>query len=238
MRAIAKITWIIYVFSLVVQLIRSNGETNRTISDVYVNLPATCQECTKVQYEITAFSGCYNWTTNNPEIIAVNQILDKNIKSATCYSSARLTPAVSRPMESVVLIKATDTITKDGLISQAKVSRISQIKILTNFKAIEVGDVQKLYIQAFDESNNVMSTVEGLRFEWRIETNQAALRMISSMDANYENTPIRLQMEAKRQQTDLLLVKGMQTGIVEVSAKLLEKDYEVVKEGNNYFICY
>lgn len=111
---------------------QSNGDTNRTISEVYVNLPATCQECTKVQYEITAFSGCYNWSTNNPQIISLTPILDKNIKSATCYSSAILTPVVSRPMRTAVLIKATDMLTKDSLTSQAKVSKIAQIKILTN----------------------------------------------------------------------------------------------------------
>jgi hypothetical protein len=202
----------------------SEAQDNRTISDVYVNLPATCAECRKVKYEITAYNGCYDWKTLNPQIISLEKIPDHT----NCFNKAALTAIVSRPIKTVVIIRATDSVTKETLISQVKVSRLAEFRILTNFKAIDVDDVQKLYIQAFDDSNNVISSVEGLRFEWRIETNTHALKVITSKEANYENTPVRLEMEQKRFQTDLVLVRGMQTGIVEVSARILEKDYEEV----------
>eukprot|EP01022_Parablepharisma_sp_SALTPOND_P034856 TRINITY_DN932_c0_g1_i1.p1 TRINITY_DN932_c0_g1~~TRINITY_DN932_c0_g1_i1.p1 ORF type:complete len:2036 (-),score=158.71 TRINITY_DN932_c0_g1_i1:14-6121(-) len=221
MRGTALIQFLLLSFALLAE-----GQNNRTISDVYANLPATCAECRKVKYELTAYNGCYTWLTLNPQIISLEQIPD----TPECYSKALLTAVVSRPIKTVVIIKATDSVTKEALVSQVKVSRLAEIRILTNFKAIDVDDVQKLYIQAFDDSNNVISSVEGLRFEWKIETNQHALKVISSKEANYENTPARLEMESKRYQTDLILVRGVQTGVVEVTARILEKDYEGVKK--------
>jgi len=212
-----------FLFSL---LLLVESQSNRTISDVYVNLPATCAECRKVKYELTAHNGCYSWLTLNPQIISLEQFMD----TPDCFNHAIISPVVSRPIKTVVIIKATDSVTKDALISQVKVSRLAEIRILTNFKTLDVEDVQKLYIQAFDDSNNVISSVEGLRFEWKIETNQHCLKVISSKDANYENTPARLDMEAKRFQTDLIIVKGVHTGVVKVSARILEKDYEIVKK--------
>lgn len=203
-----------------------SSQNNRTISDVYVNLPATCAECRKVKYELVAYGGCYSWTSFNPQTVSLEQIPD----SQDCYNRAIISAVVSTHFKTVVIMKAVDVNTKDSLISQVKVSRIAEIKILTNFKAIDVEDVQKLFIQAFDESNNVISSVEGLKFEWKIEARSHALKIISSKEANYENTPARLEMEGKRFQTDLILVRGMETGQVEVSAKLCEKDYGDVKE--------
>ncbi len=221
MRGIAFVQLFLLCFALLLQ-----GQSNRTISDVYVNLPATCAECRKVRYELVAYNGCYSWVTTNPQIIALEQLGDEG----GCTSHAALTTVVSRPIKTVVIIRATDAATRETLISQVKVSRLSEIKILTNFKSIDVEDVQKLYIQAFDDSNNVISSVEGLRFEWKIETNQHALKIITSKEANYENTAARLDMENRRYQTDLILVRGVQTGVVEVSARLLEKDHDVVKK--------
>jgi len=219
MRAINLIQFLVLFLALI-----SEAQDNRTISDVYVNLPATCAECRKVKYEITAYNGCYDWKTLNPQIISLDKVPD----GLNCFSKAVLKAIVSRPIKTVVIIKATDLASKETLVSQVKVSRLAEFRILTNFKAIDVDDVQKLYIQAFDDSNNVISSVEGLRFEWRIETNSHALKIITSKEANYENTPVRLEMEQRHFQTDLILVRGMQTGIVEVSARILEKDYEEV----------
>jgi hypothetical protein len=216
MRGLALITLLVCCV-----LLARAANNNKTISDVYVNLPATCSDCHKVHYELTAYGGCYLWTTSNPQLVALEQIPD----STGCVSRARITEVVSRQIQTVVIIRATEVTTKEVLISQVQVSRIAQIKILTNFMTIDVNDVQKLYIEAFDESGNVLSSVEGLQFDWRIESNAQALKVITSKEANYENTPVRLAMERNRLKTDLVLVRGIQTGIVEVSATFSEREY-------------
>lgn len=95
-------------------------------------------------------------------------------------------------------------------------------------RSIDVDDINILEVQAFDREGNVFSTVEGLKFQWRIEDNPQSLRIIPIKEAHFKTTKKKLEMERKRLMTDITLLKGLKTGKSTVSVQLIEDDHEDV----------
>lgn len=62
-----------------------------------------------------------------------------------------------------------DLDTQDVLKIEARMSKIYKLEILTKFRTIEVGDTQMLQVQGFDQQGNTFSSLEGVRFDWKIE---------------------------------------------------------------------
>lgn len=115
--------------------------------------------------------------------------------------------------------------TGDVLRCEAKVGRIHALQILTNMRSIDVEDINILEVQAFDEEGNVFSTVEGMKFQWRIEENPQCLRKIPIKEAHFKTTKKKHEMERKSFMTDIVLLKGLKTGKSRVSVKLIEDGY-------------
>lgn len=83
-------------------------------------------------------------------------------------------------------------------------------------------------MQAFDKEGNVFSTVEGLKFQWRIEENPQALRIIPIKEAHFKTSEKKREMERKRFMSDIALLKGIKTGKSRISVQLIEDGYEHV----------
>lgn len=99
-------------------------------------------------------------------------------------------------------------------------------------RSIDVDDINILEVQAFDHEGNVFSTLEGLKFQWRIEENPQSLRIIPIKEAHFKTSKKKLEMEKKRLMTDISLLKGLKTGISVVSVQLIEEDHEEVQKAN------
>jgi len=95
-------------------------------------------------------------------------------------------------------------------------------------RSIDVDDINILEVQAFDSEGNVFSTVEGLKFQWRIEENPQSLRIIPIKETHFKTTKKKLEMERKRQMSDISLLKGLKTGESLVSVQIIEDGYENV----------
>ena len=61
---------------------------------------------------------------------------------------------------------------------ESKISKIHKIEILTKLRTIDVGDVQVLEVLGYDPEENVFSTLEGLKFNWKIEQNENILEFM------------------------------------------------------------
>jgi len=99
-------------------------------------------------------------------------------------------------------------------------------------RSIDVDDINILEVQAFDHEGNVFSTVEGIKFQWRIEENPQALRIIPIKEARFKTSQKKLDMERKRQMSDIALLKGLKTGISIVSVQLIEDEYRDVEKSH------
>jgi nuclear pore complex protein Nup210 len=99
-------------------------------------------------------------------------------------------------------------------------------------RSIDVDDINMLEVQAFDAEGNVFSTIEGLKFQWRIENNPQSLRIIPIKEAHFKATRARINMERKRLMTDITLLKGLKTGQSKVSVQLIEEGYTNVRKSS------
>ena len=97
-------------------------------------------------------------------------------------------------------------------------------------RSIDVDDINILEVQAFDDEGNVFSTVEGLKFQWRIEDNPQSIRIIPIKEAHFKASKKKMEMERKRQMTDITLLKGIKTGQSKISVQLIEDGYENVNK--------
>ena len=129
---------------------------------------------------------------------------------------------------SIIWISAKDIASGDILRCETRIGLIHNIKILTNMRSIDVDDINQLEVQAFDKEGNVFSTVEGLKFQWRIEENPQALRIIPIKEAHFKTSEKKAEMERKKLMTDISLLKGLKTGKARVSVQIIEDGYENV----------
>lgn len=68
----------------------------------------------------------------------------------------------------------------DMLKVESKISKIQKIEILTKLRTIDVGDIQVLEVLGYDPEGNVFSTLEGVRFNWKIEQNENILEFLTT----------------------------------------------------------
>eukprot|EP01128_Nolandella_sp_AFSM9_P012405 TRINITY_DN9248_c0_g1_i1.p1 TRINITY_DN9248_c0_g1~~TRINITY_DN9248_c0_g1_i1.p1 ORF type:complete len:208 (-),score=56.56 TRINITY_DN9248_c0_g1_i1:323-946(-) len=133
--------------------------------------------------------------------------------------------AASRGRQSA-WITAEDRSTHRILRCELFVDHISRIEVLTTTRKMYKDDTERLDIQAFDKVGNIFSTLEGLGFDWAIreEKAQAAsiLKVVPFKDSGLETSDTLKEMEDSGEQTSAILVSGVQTGRVTVSARLVD----------------
>jgi len=64
------------------------------------------------------------------------------------------------------------------------VAKVHRIEIMTKLRTIDVGDVEILEVLGYDKEGNVFSTLEGMRFEWTIQADQASNLELVSLKVN------------------------------------------------------
>lgn len=63
-------------------------------------------------------------------------------------------------------------------------AKVHRIEIMTKLRTIDVGDVEILEVLGYDKEGNVFSTLEGMRFEWTIQADQASNLELVSLKVN------------------------------------------------------
>jgi len=157
---------------------------------IYENL-----EARSVEYSLIAYNGCYEWQSSRPEYL---QIRTPSLPIDACQSQATVALFSNKPYDNIIWITAKDRgifeilflnefmfffsfhyeESGDILKVESKISKIHKIEILTKLRTIDVGDVQVLEVLGYDPEENVFSTLEGLKFNWKIEQNENILEFM------------------------------------------------------------
>jgi hypothetical protein len=88
---------------------------------------------------------------------------------------------------------------------------------------MNTGDITKINVNAFDENNNMFSSVKGFRFHWTI-TDGNIVQLLKLSQEKIQVGQLRLEVE-KKFHSDIILLKGINTGKVFLTAGILEGDY-------------
>ncbi len=106
---------------------------------------------------------------------------------------------------------------------------IARLEILTSTRRVNVGEKESLDLQAFDQFNNVFSTLEGLEFRWWWPEDQqrSILGKLSFASACMDVTPTRMRIEANGLETDRLPVEGISPGQLNVTVECKDPTHPV-----------
>ena len=190
----------------------------------------------KMKYIVQAFNGCYKWTSKFPETLKIDSLSDKVKKEylsgsdlehtlrPECQNAAMVSVGKRNDYDGIVWLTASDIETGEILKCEAKVKPIRRLQILTKFRTLDVGDHEQVELIAFDEENNSFTTLEGLKFEWSVQ-GQGRADFVNFRDSNFKTTEERHRLENMNYQSDIIILRGIRTGKVTLSVKLLDRSY-------------
>jgi nuclear pore complex protein Nup210 len=111
---------------------------------------------------------------------------------------------------------------------ESRVAEVTKIEILTKLRVIDVDDFQVFELIGYDSQGNAFTSLEGLRFQWQIKQQSHLAAFVSFDESSIKTTNTRHAIEKAHSQSDMVVMKGIQTGVVEVSVLIKEPGYEVI----------
>ncbi|XP_020590904.1 LOW QUALITY PROTEIN: nuclear pore complex protein GP210 [Phalaenopsis equestris] len=209
------------------------------IADLNILLPPRLTN--PVPYRLQGRDGCFSWSWDHHDILLVQPEYND---SRQCSTSARLISIAPYGERKETAVYATDL--RTGVMVRCKVliDKISRIKIFHHAVKINLDELATLHITAFDDEDNVFSSLAGLRFLWQlIPKSLEADRMHRLFHVPLKETPLsdcgsgfcgdldaRIELEEDGLGSDLYVVKGVGIGHEIVKAKLLEPQLEHVED--------
>ena len=100
---------------------------------------------------------------------------------------------------------------------------MSKLIITKKFNRININEIAEINVNAYDEKDNVFSSLEGFRFHWKISDSN----LVEIMKLSQEKREVgerRLEVESKYH-SDIILLKGITTGKVQITTEILEEEY-------------
>jgi len=177
------LSFFLHPFFFITTCRRQNHQKNQQFESPPINHNL---ESRSIEFPLIAENGCYEWQSSSPECLQTRTLLLQ--KTLVIH---KLSPVISHmiilsgsPQKTEVFLLLlnlkTNKIIDSGDILQAKskISKIHIIEILKTFSPINVGMVQVLGMLGYDPEGNVFSTLEGLRFHWKIEQNDNILEFV------------------------------------------------------------
>jgi hypothetical protein len=115
---------------------------------------------------ITAQGGCYSWASSAPSVLST-RLLDP--KAIACSKQAVVQVVQTGPYASSIYVTATDTATESILNIPVRIRKLSKIAIATKSRMMNINEIQKIELFAHDADENTFTSLEGLRFVWKLE---------------------------------------------------------------------
>lgn len=134
------------------------------IDPVIVLLPWSPPELSeqRVVFTLRAFGGCFEWTSQRPDLIEVTSLPGPN----ECSTEAVVSQRAALPIQDKAWVFARDRETQTELRCEVHVAPLSSIVIDTPTRSIGVEAVETLSLRGFDKLGNVFSSLERLWFKW------------------------------------------------------------------------
>ncbi|GAM18714.1 hypothetical protein SAMD00019534_018890 [Acytostelium subglobosum LB1] len=240
---------------IVVDAKKQQQDTEISIKEVSILLPYTSSK-SRLFYRLGASNGCFEWSTNNQDLIDLEPLYDtiqpcnNNDGQASLNSAIIATPwgngegeanrcstAVKVSVRSgfagrdSTLIYAEDRTTNRRLRCEVFVDRIASISIETTTRIMYKDASEILEVEAFDSQGNRFSTVLGIEFEWSVSASNI-IQIVPFKDASRDTDPILISMEKEGLQSSQVLVQGIDTGRATVTARLLESAYSSIEQSS------
>ena len=194
----------------------------RQISKVNLLLPI-CQKttCSNVFAKLIAFNGCYDWKTDDPNLVQLEKI-QKPSDPSGCYSEVYVYTK-SKSIKEITYVSAKERHTHEVFKCKVGFAEVSTISIENNFDSINVGDIFELNVLAHDDRGNIFSSLEGWKFNWKIISGHNNAQLIKLTDhGKMEFGDKRESIEKEGFQSDKILIKGSQTGKIVVNVDIIE----------------
>lgn len=197
------------------------NKLNLLLPELYEDL-----EVRAPQYLLEASNGCYSWSSSRPDFLSINGYNDE--ENPRCESTALVKLNNVRPYDNIIWISVTDKDTGDIMRVESKIAKVQKIEILTKLRTIDVGDLSVLEIIGYDKEGNSFSSLEGLRFEWSIQQDENIFEFITFKESKIKTSPLRKKLEGYHFQTDIIVIKALQTGKADVVVKIKEMGQTLV----------
>ncbi|KAG1358954.1 hypothetical protein COCNU_08G004000 [Cocos nucifera] len=193
-----------------------------------------------VGYRLQGSDGCFSWSWDHHDILSVQP--EYNV-SSRCSTSAQLISIAPYNGRKETAVYATDL--HSGITIRCKVfiDEISRIQIFHHAIKIDLDELATLRIRAFDDEENVFSSLVGLQFLWTLvpkssedDTSHYLVHVplketpLSDCGGFCGDLHTQIELEDRDIGSDLYVVKGIGIGHEVVSAQLLEPKLEHVMD--------
>ncbi|XP_037443214.1 nuclear pore complex protein GP210-like [Triticum dicoccoides] len=207
------------------------------MADLSVLLPPRMTR--PVEYRLVGGDGCFTWSLDHHDIISVKPEYND---SSRCSTSARLASIAPYSGRKETSVYATDIISGITIHCKVFVDKISRIRIFHHSVKIDLDEIATLRVHAFDDEENVFSTLVGLQFMWQLtpttlDNSNHHLAHIPLKETHLSDCSgfcvemnVRFELEDRDLGSDFFVVKGVGIGQEVVSAQLFEPQFEHVSD--------
>ncbi|KAL6601453.1 hypothetical protein ACP70R_044673 [Stipagrostis hirtigluma subsp. patula] len=207
------------------------------MADLSVLLPPRMTSA--VEYRLVGGDGCFSWSWDHHDIISVRPEYND---SSRCSTSARLASIAPYNGRRETSVYATDSISGITIHCKVFVDKISRIRIFHHAVKIDLDEIATLRVHAFDDEENVFSSLVGLQFLWQLtpsllDNSSHHLVHIPLKETHLSDCGglcgdmnLRFELEDKDLGSDLFVVKGIEIGQEVVTAQLYEPQFEHVMD--------
>ncbi|EPS63976.1 hypothetical protein M569_10806, partial [Genlisea aurea] len=212
------------------------GSSGPHIADVNILLPPKMTH--PVEYRLQGSDGCFKWSWDHHDVLSV---LPEYNTTGICSTSARLKSIAPYGGRKETAVYAADLNT--GMVIRCKVyiDIISRIQIVHNSVKLDLDGLAALRVRAFDNEDNVFSSLVGLRFIWKLlpEPSELVHKLVhvplkdsplSDCGGLFGDWDIQVKLEESGVFADLFVVKGNEIGHENVSVSLLELSPERLED--------
>ncbi|WVZ63130.1 hypothetical protein U9M48_012789 [Paspalum notatum var. saurae] len=221
--------------ALLCALAAANPAGGPHMADLSVLLPPRMTK--PVEYRLIGGDGCFSWSWDHHDLISVKPEYND---SSRCSTSARLASIAPYNGRRETSVYATDIISGITIHCKVFVDKISRIRIFHHAVKIDLDEIATLRVHAFDDEENVFSSLVGLQFLWQLTP-----RLLDNSSHHLIHIPlkethlsdcggfcgdmnIRFELEDKNLGSDFFVVKGIEIGQEAVKAQLFEPQFEHV----------
>ena len=184
----------------------AEGAVNR-ISHSTLLLPVSDNLSESVTFRLQATS-CMVWRSSRDDLLEISF-------PGVCSEWADVRPLLKSEGKAIVF--ADEGEHNSPLRCEVYISHISEISMVTRVRRIGVGEVETLAVEGSDVFGNIFSSLEGLKFTWKVHGQ--ALRSLPLSLSQYAVSSKRREIEETGAQSDQLVVIGDTVGVVNVGVE-------------------
>ncbi|KAH7510680.1 hypothetical protein FEM48_ZijujUnG0099600 [Ziziphus jujuba var. spinosa] len=202
------------------------------IADVNILLPPRMTN--PVEYRLQGSDGCFKWSWDHHDILSV---IPEYNSTSHCSTSARLRSIAPYTGRKETAVYAADVQTETVIRCKVFIDNFSRIQIFHSSVKLDLDGLATLRVRAFDDEENVFSSLVGLQFMWQLmpENNGLPNHLVhvplkdsplSDCGGLCGDLDIQIELEDSGVFSDLYVVRGIEIGHEIVSVRLLEPQFK------------